>query len=94
LIVLSGVPALRADFLFSDDYYWFDIQHSRPSAAAWEATMMSVMNGRPHGLLFIASFPAMPCLIAAAAPCWPWSSRCRTPRVAAHGCGAQQRPGC
>ncbi|HKU41060.1 MAG TPA: hypothetical protein VJR89_23015 [Polyangiales bacterium] len=59
-ILLAGLPALRADFLFSDDYYWFDIQHSRPEAAAWEATMMTVMNGRPlHGLLFIASFPAV-----------------------------------
>jgi hypothetical protein len=60
LISASSLPTLRRDYLFSDDYYWYDIQHTRPAAAAWEATMMAVMNGRPvHGLLFIASFPLL-----------------------------------
>jgi hypothetical protein len=59
-IVVAVAPTLRDDFLFSDDYYWYDIQHSRPSAAAWEATMMTVMNGRPlHGVLLIASLPLL-----------------------------------
>lgn len=59
-IVAAVAPTLRDDYLFSDDYYWYDIQHSRPSAAVWEATMMTVMNGRPlHGLLLIASLPLL-----------------------------------
>ena len=61
LFILAAVaPTLRDDYLFSDDYYWYDIEHSRPSAAVWEATMMTVMNGRPvHGALLIASLPLL-----------------------------------
>ncbi len=58
LLGLSSLPELTEQFLFSDDYYWFDIQHSRPWDASWEVEMMTVMNGRPiHGVLWVASFP-------------------------------------
>lgn len=60
LLLLSELPTLRDDYLFSDDYYWFDIQYSRPAAATWEAVMMTVMNGRPvHGLLLLATLPLL-----------------------------------
>jgi len=58
LLGFSSLPELTDPFLFSDDYYWFDIQHSRPWDASWEVEMMTVMNGRPlHGVLWVASFP-------------------------------------
>ena len=60
LLAVSALPIFRDDFLFSDDYYWFDIQHSRPFAAEREATQMNISNGRPlHNIAFIAMHPLL-----------------------------------
>jgi hypothetical protein len=60
LLVVSALPIFRDDFLFSDDYYWYDIQHSRPYAADREATQMNISNGRPvHNVFFLAMQPLL-----------------------------------
>ena len=44
LLAVSALPIFHDDFLFSDDYYWFDIQHSRPFSVDREATQMNIAD--------------------------------------------------